>query len=118
MHDELCAEDAMVVEHAHSKDDLVIMSSRNQASRLHLLRIEQMNVSHVKLWEAKGEVTCLSVFSILNDYYIATGSITDGTIWLTIYSLNGKEVTGKALEADLGTFKGLHLFLLIHANGL
>lgn len=92
----------MIIEHAHSKDDYIIMaSSGKQTSILHLLRIEQMKISLVKSWDARGEANCLNVFVALGDHFFAVGSTLDGPMWLTVYSTTGDEVNG--FEVQPGT---------------
>ncbi|RBR22795.1 uncharacterized protein FIESC28_04358 [Fusarium coffeatum] len=92
-------------------DQPVLLSSHDsQASRLDVLRVDQMNLSHVTSFDAKGEVTCLGLFKTSLKICIAVGSVGDGMPYLTIYSLDGRELCSKAPQPHLDTTEQQTLF--------
>ena len=104
-HEEVCGKTSLVADHAYCFDDTIVLSSHDaQASRLDVLRVDQMNLSHVTSFDAKGEVTCLGLFKTSLETCIAVGSVGDGMPYLTIYSLDGRELCSKAPQPYLGRF--------------
>ncbi|KAF4340341.1 putative FUN12-general translation factor eIF2 [Fusarium beomiforme] len=103
-HDEACGKPTLLAEHACCIDDIVVLSSNGaNASRLDVLRVDQMNLSHSISIDAKGEVTCLGLFQTSSQTYIAAGSVMDGLPCLTIYTMDGIEVSSKVIQPQLVT---------------
>ncbi|KAJ4193419.1 hypothetical protein NW755_003411 [Fusarium falciforme] len=97
-HGDVCGLDSLVADNACCENDIVVISSHNgQASRLDVLRIDQMNVTKVASVDTAGEVTCLSLFTLLGDTYIVVGSVIDGTPWIFNYTLDGQEVRSHSI---------------------
>ncbi|KAH8736684.1 mono-functional DNA-alkylating methyl methanesulfonate N-term-domain-containing protein [Ilyonectria robusta] len=89
----------IMAENAFCKDDLVVISShKDQASQLHILEIDQMNVSRAMSWDAQGEVTCISIFTYSEQTLIVSGSVMDGSPWISIYSSEGGAIVSEALN--------------------
>jgi hypothetical protein len=104
-HDVVCGMPSFVAEHACCLDDTVVLSSHGaNASRLDVLRIDQMNLLHANSIDVKGEVTCLSLFRKFPHIYIVAGSIEEGIPRLIIYSLDGLELSNHATQLHLGEF--------------
>lgn len=61
-----------------------------------------MNVTKVASVDTAGEVTCLSLFTLLGDTYIVVGSVIDGTPWIFNYTLDGQEVRNHSMESHCG----------------
>ncbi|KAL4726831.1 hypothetical protein ACLX1H_005721 [Fusarium chlamydosporum] len=60
-----------------------------------------MNLLHKTSFDAKGEITCLGLFKKSPETYIVAGSVKDGMPYLTMYSLDGHEVSSKAPQPNL-----------------
>jgi hypothetical protein len=86
------------------EDTVVLSSHGGNASRLDVLRIDQMNLSHAHSIDVEGEVTCLSLFRKFSHTYIVAGSIEDGIPRLNMYSLDGLELSNHATQLHPGEF--------------
>ena len=85
-------------------DTVVVSSHDAQASRLDILRLDQMNLSYMGSIDAKGEITCLGLFNKSSSTYIIAGSVENGIPCLTLYSLDGREVSSKVTQPRPGKF--------------
>ncbi|KAL6858489.1 mono-functional DNA-alkylating methyl methanesulfonate N-term domain-containing protein [Trichoderma novae-zelandiae] len=74
-------------------------------SRLHVMKAEGIEFSLVGSWDALGEVTCVSIFSVSSNSFIAAGSMYNGVPWISIYSTTGEAIVSGAIssgQADEG----------------
>lgn len=95
----------MIADHACCFNDTIILSSNDaNGSRLDVLQVDEMNLLHKTSFDAKGEITCLGLFKKSPETYIVAGSVKDGMPYLTMYSLDGHEVSSKAPQPNLGKF--------------
>ncbi|KAL6920788.1 hypothetical protein FSST1_004814 [Fusarium sambucinum] len=95
-HDEVCGKTSIVADHASCLEDMIVLSSHDaHGSRLDVLRVDEMNLLHSTSFDAKGEITCLGLFKKSPETYIVAGSAKDGMPYLTIYSLDGQEMSSK-----------------------
>jgi hypothetical protein len=61
-----------------------------------------MNLLHSTSFDSKGEITCLGLFKKSLETYIVAGSVKDSMPYLTIYSLDGREMSSKDPQPHLG----------------
>ncbi|CAM1511135.1 Fc.00g086480.m01.CDS01 [Cosmosporella sp. VM-42] len=101
-HEQVCGLSSVIVENAFCKDDIVVFFAHyGQRQQIHILRIEQMNITHACSWDIPSSVTCISMFSVSGKIYIAAGSINNhGSPIMLIYSLDGREIASIAVEDD------------------
>ncbi|KAH7137122.1 mono-functional DNA-alkylating methyl methanesulfonate N-term-domain-containing protein [Dactylonectria estremocensis] len=106
-HADLLGSGDATAENAFCKDGLVVISThKDQGSELHVLEIDQMNLSTAKPWDARGEVTCISMFSCSEQTLIVSGSVMDGSLWISIYLPDGSMVVSEALSSHKGVDGG------------
>ncbi|KAM0557953.1 hypothetical protein ACHAPJ_005117 [Fusarium lateritium] len=99
IHADVCGKTSLIAENACCMGDTVVVSSHDaQASRLDILRLDQMNLSYMGSIDAKGEITCLGLFNKSSSTYIIAGSVENGIPCLTLYSLDGREVSSKVTQ--------------------
>jgi hypothetical protein len=63
---------------------------------------EGIEFSLVGSWDAQGEVTCVSIFSVSNKSFIAAGSMYNGVPWISIYSTTGQEIVSGPISTSQG----------------
>lgn len=104
-HAKLLGLPTMTAEKAICKDDIVALSARNgDASDIHILRREHMEISHYKSWTTSGEIHSLCLFRVSDIAFIVTGSVVDARMWISVYSLNGRKIASTAIDAAPGTY--------------
>ncbi|PTB72969.1 hypothetical protein M440DRAFT_1340680 [Trichoderma longibrachiatum ATCC 18648] len=94
------AESAFSIGHA-----VVFSTHTATVSRLHVMTAEGIEFSLVGSWDAQGEVTCVSIFSVSDKSFIAAGSMHNGVPWVSIYSTTGQEIVSGPIssgQADKG----------------
>jgi hypothetical protein len=102
-HGEVCGKSSLLAEHACCIDDIVVLSSHGaNASQIDVLLVDQMDLTHSTSIDVKGEITCIGLFKTSAQTYIVAGSVTEGLPRLTIYSLDGLEVSSKITQPQLG----------------
>ncbi|KAL7933812.1 mono-functional DNA-alkylating methyl methanesulfonate N-term domain-containing protein [Trichoderma chlorosporum] len=83
----------------------VFSTHAGQVSRLHAIKIEQVDFAIVGSWDAQGEVTCVSIFTVSGNNFIVAASIYNGVPWISIYSTSGEAIVSKSItstQADEG----------------
>lgn len=79
---------------------VVFSTHTNQVSRLHVMRAQEIEFGLTRSWDAQGEVTCVSVFTVSSDTFIVATSMCNGVPWLSIYSMTGEPIVAKAITAN------------------
>ncbi|KAK7415630.1 hypothetical protein QQX98_005774 [Neonectria punicea] len=98
-HGDIFGSSHKTAENAFCKDDLVVISThKDQVSRLHVSQIDQMNVSQVRSWDTRGEITCISMFTHMEQTLIVVGSMVDWSPVISIYSLDSDVIFSKTLD--------------------
>lgn len=82
----------------------VFSTHTNQVSRLHVMRAQGIEFSLISSWDARGEVTCVSIFTISSGTFVVATSMCDGVPWLSIYSTTGEPIVAKAITTNHGMF--------------
>ncbi|CAF3504022.1 unnamed protein product [Fusarium graminearum] len=101
-HDEACGKTSLVADHASCFDDVIVLSSHgSHGSRIDVLRVDEMNLLHSTSFDAKGEITCLGLFKKSLETYIVAGSVKDSVPCMTIYSLEGREISSKVPRPNI-----------------
>ncbi|KND90349.1 hypothetical protein TOPH_05044 [Tolypocladium ophioglossoides CBS 100239] len=96
--EELLGIDHVAAENAFCADDTVIISTHgSQGSQVHTLLVTPAGIHHGGTWDVQGEVTCVSLFTASESKFVITGSVLDGTPWISIYSSKGEAVAAKAI---------------------
>lgn len=91
------AESAFSIGHA-----VVFSTHTATVSRLHVMTAEGIEFSLVGSWDAQGEVTCVSIFSVSDKSFIAAGSMHNGVPWVSIYSTTGQEIVSGPISSGQG----------------
>ncbi|KAL7926328.1 mono-functional DNA-alkylating methyl methanesulfonate N-term domain-containing protein [Trichoderma austrokoningii] len=92
---DVTAESAFCIGHI-----VVFSTHTDQVSRLHVMRAQEIEFSLVKSWDAQGEVTCVSIFTVSSGTFVVATSMCDGVPWLSIYSTTGEPIVAKAITAN------------------
>jgi hypothetical protein len=77
---------------------VVLSTHKHDKSTVHLLRIDQMHISRVGFWEAQGEVTCISIFTVSETTWVVMGVVVNASPCVLIYSLDGSLLIAKTLD--------------------
>lgn len=81
---------------------VVFSTHANQVSRLHVMRAQEIEFGLTRSWDAQGEVTCVSIFTVSSNTFIVATSMCNGVPWLSIYSTTGEPIVAKAITANSG----------------
>lgn len=94
-----------VAEKAYCLGDKVAVAVQcPDGSRLHVLSIDQMDVSLETTWYMPGEVNCLSQFRYLNKQFVLVGSLSGEGPVLSVYSVDGELVVSRLIGPEIGVF--------------
>ncbi|KAF7560773.1 hypothetical protein G7046_g3376 [Stylonectria norvegica] len=94
----------MVAEHAFTLDGFVVVSTHEgDTSRIHILKIDQMNISHFRSWDSRGEVTCLCLFESRGSLAVVVGSTVNGLQWVSLYTTEGREDMSMSVDTSEDT---------------
>lgn len=74
-----------------------------EVSRLHAMKAEGINFSMIGSWDAQGEVTCVSIFTVSSNNFIVATSMYNGVPWISIYSTSGEAIVSKPITSSNGT---------------
>lgn len=74
-----------------------------EVSRLHAMKAEGINFSMIGSWDAQGEVTCVSIFTVSSSNFVVAASMYNGVPWLSIYSTSGEAIVSKPIKSNNGT---------------
>lgn len=103
-------------ENASCANDVVVLSTHNNGkSQLHTVQIEGLGANGVNSWDIAGEVTCVSLFKISDDYFVITGSVVDSAPWISVYALDGKAIVTEAVDKRSGK-RALAVFYTLSGN--
>jgi hypothetical protein len=83
---------------------VVFSTHTNQVSQLHVMKVQGIELSLIKSWDAQGEVTCVSIFTVSSGTFVVATSMCDGVPWLSIYSTTGEPIVAKAITANSSMF--------------
>lgn len=82
--------------------NIVVLSTHSgHSSQLHVLQAEGTRFSRTSSWSAQGEVTCVSAFVVSGNHFVVAASVLDGEPWISVYSLDGHPLTGRAINSGL-----------------
>lgn len=88
---------------------MVLAAHDGEASQVHVLQVDQMEISHISSWASRGEVTSLSVFRVHDSTFVVVASVMDTTTWISVYSSHGKEIAATRID-PLGKYRGCEMF--------
>ncbi|KAL7785971.1 mono-functional DNA-alkylating methyl methanesulfonate N-term domain-containing protein [Trichoderma ceciliae] len=92
---DVTAESAFCIGH------IVVFSTHiGQVSRLHVMKAEGIDYTMIGSWDAQGEVTCVSIFTISTNNFIVAASMYKGVPWISIYSTTGEPIVAKPITPD------------------
>ncbi|KAL6814223.1 mono-functional DNA-alkylating methyl methanesulfonate N-term domain-containing protein [Trichoderma camerunense] len=77
-----------------------------EVSRLHAMKAEGINFSMIGSWDAQGEVTCVSIFTVSSNNFIVAASMYNGVPWISIYSTSGEAIVSKPITSSNGNEGG------------
>ncbi|KAK5998199.1 hypothetical protein PT974_00571 [Cladobotryum mycophilum] len=97
----------VTAENAFCLANIVTLSTHTgQQSRLHVMRAEGAKFSNLSSWDAKGEVTCISIFTVSTNHFIVAASMHDCIPWISIYSLTGTLIVERPVGIEHGAEGG------------
>ncbi|EHK20253.1 uncharacterized protein TRIVIDRAFT_58763 [Trichoderma virens Gv29-8] len=98
------AESAFCIGHT-----VVFSTHVGQVSRLHTMKAEGIDFAMIGSWDAQGEVTCVSIFTVSSNSFIAAASMYNGVPWISIYSASGEAIVSKSITSGQDGVDGAEL---------
>jgi hypothetical protein len=68
------------------------------------MKAEGIDFTMIGSWDAQGEVTCVSIFTVSNSNFIVATSMYNGVPWISIYSATGEPIVAKPITNGPGMY--------------
>ena len=78
---------------------MVVSVPSAQKTHLHVLRVDQMDLSRVTEWSHAGHVTCMAPFVASKRQVIAIASFHDNNIFLSIHDIDGELLSSRVVDS-------------------